>query len=112
MDLCQPSTVFPSWDQGHCRLNYSRMEYCDHLKLLGWKGYLVASSCNLKVVWFLGRTPAEQILRVHHVNADFNEVFRNKNVDMLHPFRDGIYPGICTDPDPSILTVPESLPNI
>jgi len=44
MDLCHIFSVHPSWDQGHRRLNYSRMEHCDHLKPASWKGDLIASS--------------------------------------------------------------------
>jgi hypothetical protein len=32
MDTRQIFDIHPSWDQGHRRLNYSRLEHCDHLK--------------------------------------------------------------------------------
>jgi hypothetical protein len=108
MDLCRLFTVHPSWDQGHRRLNYSRLEHCDHLKPSAWKGELMASSCNPEAAWFAGRACAEQVLHAYHVSADFTEAFSHENVDMLRPFPDGIYPGICTDSDPSVPNVPES----
>lgn len=94
MDLCRLFTVHPSWDQGHRRLNYSRLEHCDHLKPSAWKGELMASSCNPEAAWFVGRACAEQVLHAYHVSADFTEAFSHENVDMLRPFPDGIYPGI------------------
>jgi hypothetical protein len=108
MDLCRIFSIHPSWDQGHRRLNYSRLEHCDHLKPAAWKGTLVARSCNAKSAWFAGRTRAESVLESHHVIADFNEVFSHPNVDMLRPFPDGTYPGISTDPDPSMPTISKS----
>jgi hypothetical protein len=108
MDLCRLFTIHPSWDQGHRQLNYSRLEHCDHLKPASWKGNLIASSCDLKLAWFTGRSRAESVLKSHHVAADFTEVFSHPNVDMLRPFPDGIYPGISTDPDPSIPTISKS----
>ena len=108
MDLCRLFTIHPSWDQGHRQLNYSRLEHCDHLKPASWKGNLIASSCDLKLAWFAGRSRAESVLKSHHVAADFTEVFSHLNVDMLRPFPDGIYPGISTDPDPSIPTISKS----
>jgi len=108
MDLCRLFSVHPSWDEGHRRLNYSRMEHCDHLKPSAWKGDIVARSCNPQAAWSAGRAHAEGILQTHHVSADFTEVFSHENVDMLRPFPDGIYPGICADPDPSVSTPAES----
>jgi hypothetical protein len=108
MDLCRLFTVHPLWDQGHRQLNYSLLEHCDHLKPALWKGNLIASSCDLRLAWFAGRSRAEFVLKSHHVAADFTEVFRHPNVDMLRPFPDGIYPGISTDLDPSIPTISKS----
>jgi hypothetical protein len=109
MDLCHLFTIHPSWDQGHRRLNYSRLEHCDHLKPVTWKGDLIASSCDPKLAWFAGRSRAKSVLHSHHVNANFKDVFSQPNIDMLRPFSDGIYLGICTDPDPSMLTVAHHL---
>jgi hypothetical protein len=102
MDLCRLFTIHPSWNEGHRRPNYSRMEHCDHLKPSAWKGELVARSCDPQAAWSTGRACAEEILRAHHFSANFKEVFSQENVDMLRPFPDGIYPGICADPDPSV----------
>ena len=84
------------------------MEHCDHLKPSAWKGDIVARSCNPQAAWSAGRAHAEDILQTHHVSADFTEIFSHENVDMLCPFPDGIYPGICADPDPSVSTPAES----
>ena len=107
MDLCHIFSIHPSWDQGHRRLNYSRMEHCDHLKPSSWKGELVASSCDPQATWEAGRAQAEIILHSHHVAVDLTQIFSQINVDMLHPFPDSIYPGISTDRDPSLSTLHE-----
>jgi hypothetical protein len=85
------------------------MEHCDHLKPLAWKGELVARSCDPQAAWSTGRACAEEILQAHHFSANFKEVFSQENVDMLRPFPDGIYPGICADPDPS-MSISSQLP--
>lgn len=110
MDLCRLFTVHPSWDQGHRRLNYSRLEHCDHLKPGAWKGKLIARDCDPKSTWFAGRDRAAIILERYHVSANFTSAFLPENVDMLRPFPDGLYPGISTNPDPSVSSVsPQSL---
>ena len=107
MDLCHIFSVHPSWDQGHRRLNYGRMEHCDYLKLASWKGVLVASSCNPQAAWEAGRVRAEIVLLSHHIDTNFAEIFSHPNIDMLRPFPDGIYPGICTDADLSMPSLQE-----
>jgi hypothetical protein len=109
MDLCHLFSIHPSWDQGHRRLNYSRMEHCDHLKPASWKGDLIARSCNPQAAWEAGRRRAEAVLRSHYIDANFTELFSHPTVDMLRPFPDGAYPGICADPDPSVAPLVESL---
>jgi hypothetical protein len=83
------------------------MEHCDHLKPALWKGDLIASSCKPQAAWEAGCARAEAVFQSHHVEADFTEIFSHSNVDMLRPFPDGIYPGISTDPDPSMPSLPE-----
>jgi hypothetical protein len=107
MDLCHIFSVHPSWDQGHRRLNYSRMEHCDHLKPSSWKGDLTANSCTPQAAWESGRERAEAVLQAHHIAANFTEIFNDPNVDMLRPFPDGLYPGISTEPDPSLPSLAE-----
>ena len=107
MDLCRIFSVHPSWDQGHRRLNYSRMEHCDHLKPSAWKGDIAAQSCDPQSAWFSGRSRAESILKSYHVTADYRDIFIHNDIDMLRPFPDGLYPGISSDPDPSVMTSSE-----
>jgi hypothetical protein len=106
MDLCHIFSVHPSWDQGHRQLNYSRMEHCDHLKPSSWKGDLTANSCTPQVAWEAGCAQVEAVLQVHHIAADFAEIFNHPNIDMLRPFPDGLYPGISTEPDPTLGELP------
>jgi hypothetical protein len=84
------------------------MEHCDHLKLSSWKGELVVSSCDPQATWEAGRAQTEIILHSHHVAFDLTQIFSQIHVNMLHPFPDGIYPGISTDRDPSLSTLHES----
>jgi hypothetical protein len=72
------------------------------------------AAANPQAAWSTGCACAEEILQAHHVCADFTEAFshENMNVDMLRPFPDGIYPGICADPDPSLPTLLNSTPTI
>jgi len=106
MDLCHIFSVHPSWDQGHRRLNYSRMEHCDHLKPSSWKGDLTANSCTPQAAWEAGRAQAEAVLQAHHIAADFAEIFNHPNIDILRPFLDSLYPGISTEPDPTLGELP------
>jgi len=92
MDLCQIFSKHPEWDQGHCHLNYSWLESCDHIKPYAWKGDLWASTCSPAVAWSEGWKLAEVVLREHHVAADFTEVFSHLDVDTLQPLPDGNYP--------------------
>jgi len=85
------------------------MEHCDHLKPSAWKCDLVACSCDPQAAWSTSCACAEEILQVHHFITNFTEVFSHKNVDMLHPFSDDIYSGICADPNPSV-SVSSELP--
>jgi hypothetical protein len=98
MDMCRIFSIHPSWDQGHRRLNYSRMEHCDHLKPATWKGELAAHSCNPQHAWFGGRSRAELILQSYHVTANYNDIFVHKDVDILCPLPGGVYPPTLTHP--------------
>ena len=83
------------------------MEHCDHLKPSSWKGNLISSTCNPQAAWEAGRVRVGVVLGSHHIQANFTEIFSNPNVDMLRPFADGLYPGISSDPDPSISPLSE-----
>jgi hypothetical protein len=84
------------------------MEHCDHLKPVAWKGELAAHSCNPQSAWSGGHSHAEAILQSYHVTADYADIFHNPDVDMLHPFPGGIYPGISMEPNPSMVTPSET----
>ena len=85
MDLRRILSAHPSWDQGHRRLNYSRLESCNHLKPSAWKGVLRASICNPNIAWTEGCTLAELVLHKHYIPVNFVEVFNDPNVDTLRP---------------------------
>ena len=103
MDLTRIMTVHPSWDVGHRRLNYSRLEHYDHLNPSSWKGNLRADSCVPADAWTEGRKQAELELCRHHVEINFEEIFNIPDVDMLRPLPGGKFPGHTEEPDRSIL---------
>jgi hypothetical protein len=88
------------------------MEHCDHLEPYTWKGEIVTQSCDPQSAWFSGRSCAESILKSYHVTTDYRDIFIHNNIDMLRPFPDGLYPGISSNPDPSVMTSSEIAANL
>lgn len=104
MDIIKVYRDNPSWDPGHRRLQYTRLEHLDHLKPGAWKGDLVAANCDVKSAWAAGRLNVEHFLDDLHLPHDFTSAFSQPNVDILRPFPDGKYPGVATDNDRSQIT--------
>lgn len=102
MDLCRIFAKHPSWDQGHRRLNYTRLEQYDHLRPGSFTGNLRADSCKPADTWAEGRRQAELILKDHKITVDFDAIFSNPDVDTLRPLPGGTYPGISPALDRSI----------
>ncbi|KAJ7150437.1 hypothetical protein C8R43DRAFT_829032, partial [Mycena crocata] len=106
----------PDLEQGERRLSMSRSEGVDHLTMDAFTGEYTASSCHLPSAWAAGRDRAIAILKLTAIDPekyDYDEIFDEKNhpdIDMLRPFKGGIYPGVSLDTDRSIITPSSSAP--
>jgi len=54
------------------------------------------------MAWAAGHKHAENILKQSHIQVNFNKIFSNPRIDMLHPLPDGKFPGVCDSLDCSM----------
>ncbi|KAG1842416.1 hypothetical protein F4604DRAFT_1938847 [Suillus subluteus] len=102
----------PELDPGHQRLKLTRHEGVDHINCEIWKGDITAGRCDLPLAWRKGRNAALSILSMSQldpVHYSFTEHFYSSAVDMMRPFGQNRYFGVCTDKehmDPSQIPPP------
>lgn len=101
MDIQSVYTTHPSWDPGHRRLQFNRLEHFDHLTPSAWTGDVISGRCDLKSAWEAGRYHAEGMLKCANIENDFTALFNLPGVDLMRPFLGGKYPGVADTPDRS-----------
>ncbi|TFY75215.1 hypothetical protein EWM64_g8800 [Hericium alpestre] len=89
----------PELDIRHRCLSTTRKEGVDHINAAAWKGDVSVYCCDLPFAWAKGREATQMMLKDSQMPAqssEFLNIFLDRQVDMLRPFGQGIYPGLST----------------
>ncbi|KAL0571323.1 hypothetical protein V5O48_010645 [Marasmius crinis-equi] len=93
----------PEWEKQAKRLSMNRTRDADHLRPRNWKGDVKASSCDLGDCYQQSQKQAESLLSKYGITTNFEELFQQKDVDLMRPPRaKGRYPGLSKELDRSM----------